>query len=129
MKTMKVIVSIVLIMLCGGCSNEEKTKESESTDKQYMIVELPSDSKVEDLFNVTDISQTAVSEASKTYDSISEKGVFKAGNDGEGTICWQEDGGRFVYAKGIISNQSITMYASMHINDEAISYDEFLKTK
>ncbi|MBS5111401.1 MAG: hypothetical protein KHZ15_01795 [Coprobacillus cateniformis] len=128
MKIIKIILSLMLIILCSGCGKEDINK-SEKSEATYKIVEMPSEANVENLFNITNITQISLSEVSKTYDSIAEKGVFKVGEVDKGSICWKDGNTHFVYTKDAVSEQSLVFYASQHINDEAISYQEFLENK
>ncbi len=116
---------VIMLVLLSGCG--EKNEESESA--MYVVVKMPEDLNVDDLFEFESVSQSVISDYA---DLGIDEGCYCAGTlKGGKTIVWRSDDDPygyddclFIYIESELSDAQVTGYAAK-LKEESISYDEF----
>lgn len=106
------------LMITTGCSGEAEQKKTND-----IVVEMPKDCKVDDIFQFESVSKKSLAGASSM--GVSD-GVYCVGALGDGnTVVWRyHDGSSMVYVKGEVSDTQIVYYAK-RLQEDAVSYEEF----
>lgn len=109
-----------------GCSNEQETSQKET---DYIVVKLPEDCEVADIFQIKSVLRNSLNGAEKMGVS---NGVYCIGTLENGdTVVWRSDDDVYgyddslmVYVKGEVSDKDI-LYWARRLNETPVSYEEF----
>lgn len=116
MKHFCIVLLFFCLMMMAGCSQETSEKKTD-----YVVVEIPEDYTVEQLFQFESVSHNALNGASGwgVSDGVYNIGTLENGD----TIVWRSDD-VMVYIKETFKTTQIVQYAGK-LNEEPVSYEEF----
>lgn len=115
--TYNLLIILALVSL-AGC--ESKAKKEELAD--YIVVEVPDNTSIDDLFEFDSISQIIVSDI---RESLGKGSCYCIGALPEGdSVVWESGSHLFLYVKDKVSEIQVMLYANK-IEKPGISYDRF----
>lgn len=123
-KVIRYFLTVLLSATLMGCSSETAKKEQEN----YVVVEMPDATNVDDLFEFESVSQIALTGEMSNL-GVGEGCYCIGALQGKNSVVWRSDndgydGGLFVFVEDDVSNTQVITYAAK-LKETPISYDSF----